>query len=272
MTPSRTIASWRLGHEPSPLKHSDGQRVPGALAGAAEADDDRPAALLVELHVGAVAGEDLTGPARRSDEARAAIEQRQDLGLGRLGAGTDVGGVDPGVVVGVGGVEAADVEPSVVGGTGSVVGVVGVGRPAGVAGGRAVVVVDARGRRGAEPSPAVGRGPAGVVEPVGVDVVDGAASSAARHCSTGCSVTMPATSAASSASRWSRTPGQVHDDVGALDAHIGLGDPAVLELGAHEVTDDDEVVLRRALGRREDDGHAALQVESEDRRVAEGRG
>ena len=123
--------------------------------------------------------------------------------------GTDVGGVAPGVVVGVAASEVADVEPSVVGGTGCVVGVVGARRPAGVAGVDAVVEVDLEAAVVvAEPSPAVVvADPPGVVESLGVDVVD-APSSAARHWSTGCSVTIPATSAASNASRWSRTPGR----------------------------------------------------------------
>ena len=47
--------------------------------------------------------------------------------------------------------------------------------------------------------------------------------------------------------------GQVDDDVVALDADVGLGDAAVLQLVADQVADDDEVVaagaLRRATGR-----------------------
>ena len=58
----------------------------------------------------------------------------------------------------------------------------------------------------------------------------------------------------------------------ALDPDVGLGDAAVLELVADQVADDEQVVAAGALGRREDDGHAALQVEPEDRGVAEGRG
>ena len=76
-------------------------------------------------------------------------------------------------------------------------------------------------------------------------------------------------STASSASCWSLTPGQVDDHVRALDAHVGLGDAALLELVADQVADDDQVVVAGALGRGEDHRHAAAQVEAEHRRVAQ---
>ena len=62
---------------------------------------------------------------------------------------------------------------------------------------------------------------------------------------------------------------EVDDDVLALDAHVGLGDAAVLQLGPDQVTDDDEVVVGGPLGRRQDDGQTALQVEAQRRRVAD---
>ena len=65
--------------------------------------------------------------------------------------------------------------------------------------------------------------------------------------------------------------GQVDDDRLALDTDIGLGDPLVLELAADQVADDDQIVTGRRLDGRQDDRHAALEVETEDRRVARWR-
>ncbi len=64
--------------------------------------------------------------------------------------------------------------------------------------------------------------------------------------------------------------GQVDDDRLALDTDVGLGDPLVLELAADQVADDDQVVTRRGLDGRQDDRHAALEVEAEDRGGAGG--
>ena len=61
--------------------------------------------------------------------------------------------------------------------------------------------------------------------------------------------------------------GQVDDDVLALDANVGFGDAATLELVADQVTDTVEVLRGRALLRRQHDRDAALQVETEDRLV-----
>ena len=61
-----------------PVEALRGKGVPLRLAGAAEAHADRPALLLGQLDVGAVAAEDvLGGAAGRTDEARAAVEHAQ---------------------------------------------------------------------------------------------------------------------------------------------------------------------------------------------------
>ncbi len=64
--------------------------------------------------------------------------------------------------------------------------------------------------------------------------------------------------------------GQVDDDRLALHPDVGLGDALSLEFGADQITDDREFLRRRRLGRREDDRHAALEVEPEDRGVVGG--
>ena len=152
------------GARAEPVEALGRQLVLAPLAGAAEADDDRPAALLVELHVGAVAGEDLTGPAWRPDEARATVEHRQHFGLGRRSAGMVVGGGDPGVVVGVAASVVAEVEPSVVSGNGLRRRCRRRAQAGGSSGGRR--------RRRHEPAPSVVLvDPSCVVESLGVDVV-----------------------------------------------------------------------------------------------------
>ena len=66
--------------------------------------------------------------------------------------------------------------------------------------------------------------------------------------------------------------GQVDDDVRALDADVGLGDAAVLELVADQVADDEQVVAAGPGLGGQDDRDAALQVEAEGRGVARARG
>ena len=65
---------------------------------------------------------------------------------------------------------------------------------------------------------------------------------------------------------------QVDDDVLALDAHVGLGDAEALELVAHQVAHDDELVLVGRLGGGVDDRQAALEVEAQDRGALEADG
>ena len=93
MTSSRTIASWRLGHDVStPLKHCEARAFHALSPLPAEADVDDPALLRVELDAGAVAGEHLAGcppdgPTRHwpavERAAAAAVSGASAVGTGR---------------------------------------------------------------------------------------------------------------------------------------------------------------------------------------------
>ena len=61
--------------------------------------------------------------------------------------------------------------------------------------------------------------------------------------------------------------GQVDDDVLALDADVGLGDAEALELVAHQVADDDQLVLAGRLVGGVDHRQPALEVEPQHRRA-----
>ena len=88
----------------------------------------------------------------------------------------------------------------------------------------------------------------------------------------GAAYTLPATSTASSASRWSLTPGRL-TTMFDPDADVGLGDAEVLDSSRmrSRMTSRSSLLTPRPSGARID-GDAALQVEAERRGVAAGRG
>ena len=188
-----------------PVEALLGEGVPRALAAPDEADDDRPALLLAELDVGAVAGEHLARAART--DRRGTCRRRASAGppLRCRGDGTD-DGVDGRTSASAPAVDRRASEV-VVGGDGrwrrrragrpapaaaaarwpacwSPAVVVGVEAPAGAL------------RRGAVDAVGV------VVEP-GTVLLESSVGAGRRTAVTGRSVTMPATSTASRASRWS---------------------------------------------------------------------
>ena len=259
MTSSRTIASCRArAGLAAPLKHCVARAFHVASPAPLRPTTTVQPCCWVELDVGAVAAEDvLAGAAGRPDEAAAAVERAQHrlLGLG----GRVVVVEAPGTVVrrrraSCWRRDRRRAAESSAGRRRRVAMPAGAPKPAGVAG---VVEVGAADVGGAVPAGATRPSCRPGREPGTRGAGDGRAGVVGRR--RGAGEDRAQRDDAGDVDGVERVAlvlhaGQVDDDVRALDADVGLGDAAVLQLVADQVADDEQVVaagaLRRAPGRR----------------------
>ena len=268
--PSRTIASWRLGHDPDPLKHCAARAFHAPSPAAAQPDVRRSSPAAGRARRRRCRGRRVsTRAARRADEAGPAVEGgSSSVWVSRSGPSVDVA---PGSW-------SSSSRPAAWWSSSA-----DVGGP----GGRSVVVGPSFGCGGGDVVVGARRG---VRSPAGNVGVAGRRSVARRRGRRRCGAVVEAWRTSSwrqrpwswsPPARWSRSPTgpradaldhrpqrddagdvggverlalvaharEVDDDVLAFDAHVGLGDAAVLQLGPDEVTDDDQVVVAGPLGR-----------------------
>ena len=253
-----------------------GEQVPRRLAVAAEAHGDTPPADLIERRLGAAAFEHLSRTARRADDADLAGVAAHGEDILPPGAAGSFGSATGGVVAVESPVTAVDAGSD----PGTAVVVVARRRGRRCVGRRRVVT-----RRGGNPTASRRVGASVVVgarrrwSPSWASRIGarrGRVSRRHRRRSAPWSHQSPVLSARSGIdgsvviAHWSTGRSvddagdvdgvervllildtwEIDDHVRALDANIGFGDAALLELVANQVADDDQIVVAGALGRR----------------------
>ena len=254
-----------------------GERVPARRARAAEADVDGPALLLAELHAGAVALEDLVaGAAGRPDDALAAVDLAQDGGVRDRSwpARSSARSCRPGRCCRGPPWSAASTPRSSRDRWSAARRAPATTRPASRS--RPAVTGVEPTARGAGRRRAVrrraGHGRPGDRGAAGRDdVLPPSAGGRRAGAGRGRSVTMPATSTASSASRWSLTPGRSTTRCEPSTRTSGSAMPRFSSSSRIRSRMTSRSSLLAPSVGASDDGDAALQVEPEDRGVAEGQ-